>query len=102
VTNSGGADRLSRCQCCAGHPASPPRQVLPLKRSGPEPLYYQLAVVFENAVESGAITRGTRLLPEKDMAEELNLAVSTVRQAWAHLERKGILTRTRKTGTFVR
>lgn len=77
-------------------------QVISLKRSGPEPLYYQLAQSIERAVESGAISHGTRLLSEKTMAEELNVAVSTVRNAWAYLERKGLLTRARQAGTFVR
>ncbi|MDQ4489453.1 GntR family transcriptional regulator [Sinomonas sp. ASV486] len=76
-------------------------QLLPLPRSGPEPLYYQLAVSFERALESGALGHGTRLDPEKDMAEQLSLSVATVRRAWAYLERKGMLTRTRRAGTFV-
>lgn len=83
-------------------PRRPYSQILTLPRSGPEPLYYQLAVSFERAVDSGAIGHGTRLDPEKDMAEQLSLSLSTVRRAWAYLERKGLLTRTRKAGTFVR
>jgi DNA-binding GntR family transcriptional regulator len=85
----------------SGAPA-PYSQVLLLKRCGPEPLYYQLAQSVERAVETGAIRRGTRLLPEKDMASELSLAVATVRSAWAYLERKGLLTRNRHAGTIVR
>jgi DNA-binding GntR family transcriptional regulator len=83
-------------------PAAPPySQVLHLKRSGPEPLYYQLAQSLEQAVVSGMIGHGTRLLPERDMARELNVALATVRKAWAYLERKGVLSRQRKAGTIV-
>lgn len=81
---------------------APYSQVLPLKRCGPEPLYYQLAESLEQAVATGVIARGTRLLPEKDMALELNVAIGTVRNAWAYLERKGVLHRQRQVGTVVR
>jgi DNA-binding GntR family transcriptional regulator len=36
------------------------------------------------------------------MARELNVAVGTVRNAWAYLERKGVLRRQRQAGTVVR
>lgn len=84
-----------------GDPVSYSR-VLHLKRCGPEPLYYQRAQSMEKAVESGAIRHGARLLPEKDIASELNVAVATVRSAWAYLERRGVLTRHRRAGTTVR
>lgn len=81
--------------------APPYSYLLQLKRSGPEPLYYQLALSMEQAVEAGAIKHGTKLLPETDMAKELNLAVGTVRNAWEYLERKGLLIRQRKAGTII-
>lgn len=77
-------------------------KVLELKRSGPEPLYFQLAQSVERALESGAIGPGTRLLPERAMARELKITVGTVRSAWAYLERKGVLIRKRQAGTFIR
>lgn len=83
-------------------PAVTYSQLLRLKRSGPEPLYYQLAQSLEQAVATGVITRGTRLLPEKEMARELNVAIGTVRNAWAYLERKGVLSRQRHAGTVIR
>ena len=76
-------------------------QLLLLRRSGPEPLYYQLARSLEWAVQSGAIDHGTKLLPESDMAKELNVAVVTVRSAWQYLERKGVITRSRYRGTII-
>ena len=82
--------------------AAPYLQLLQLKRSGPEPLYYQLAQSLVQAVEAGHIKHGTKLLPDSELAKELNLAVATVRSAWAYLERKGLLTRRRQAGTFVR
>jgi len=76
-------------------------QLLLLGRSGPEPLYYQLARSLEWAVQSGTIDHGTKLLPESDMAKELNVAVVTVRSAWEYLERKGVITRRRYRGTII-
>jgi DNA-binding GntR family transcriptional regulator len=82
--------------------AAPFSQLLQLKRSGPEPLYYQLAQSLERAIANGTLSRGTRLLPDSDMAKELKLAIGTVRSAWAYLERRGVLTRQRQAGTFIR
>jgi DNA-binding GntR family transcriptional regulator len=76
-------------------------RILSLKRCGPEPLYYQVAKNMKKAVESGTIARGTKLPNEKDMARELKMAVSTLRQAWDYLEREGIIARRKKTGTFI-
>ena len=77
-------------------------RVLHLRRSGPEPLYYQLAQSLETAIETARIPHGTRLPPDAVVAQDLKLAVATVRSAWVYLERKGVLTRTRKTGTYIR
>ncbi|MCH6470081.1 winged helix-turn-helix domain-containing protein [Sinomonas terrae] len=77
-------------------------QLLPIQRNGPEPLYYQLAQSLGQAVESGTIPHGTKLLADNEMAHELHLSIATVRRAWGYLERMGLLSRTRKRGTFVR
>ncbi|MCX2746306.1 winged helix-turn-helix domain-containing protein [Arthrobacter sp. MI7-26] len=105
--SSGVHDRPKRfpAQDLEGAPAEPTvpfAQVLRFRRYGPEPLYYQLARSVEEAVASGEIPHGTRLLPESEMAHELRLAVSTVRHAWSYLEDKGMLVRTQKAGTFIR
>ena len=98
-TGNAASGALSMGAPGAGAPYS---QLLQLKRSGPEPLYYQLAQSLERAVADGTISHGTKLLPDSDMARELNLAVATVRSAWTYLERKGLLTRRRHAGTFIR
>ncbi|MGM7774556.1 GntR family transcriptional regulator [Arthrobacter sp. KNU-44] len=100
-TDKGKAASGALIETAPGAAPAPYSQVLHLKRCGPEPLYYQLAQSVEKAVESGTISHGTRLLPEKDMARELNVAVATVRNAWAYLDGKGVLTRHRPAGTIV-
>ncbi|MFE4545469.1 winged helix-turn-helix domain-containing protein [Arthrobacter sp. NPDC056727] len=81
-------------------PASYSR-ILKLKRSGPEPLYYQLAQSIEDAIQSGAIDHGTKLPPLSVMAAELTLSAQTVRHAWDYLERRGVLICRRGLGTVV-
>jgi Bacterial regulatory proteins, gntR family len=76
-------------------------EVLQLQRSGPVPLYYQLACSMEAAIGSGMIGSGTRLPTEKDTASQLVLSTNTVRQAWAYLENRGVLKRVKRSGTFV-
>lgn len=76
-------------------------QILPLKRSGPEPLYYQLACSMEAAIAGGRLARGTKLPPEKDIARQLFLSTNTVRQAWSYLEGRGVIVRTKKVGTLI-
>lgn len=76
-------------------------QVLQLKRSGPEPLYYQLACSVEAAIAAGTIARGTKLPPEREIARQLFLATGTIRQAWSYLEGRGVIRRLRKAGTFI-
>jgi Bacterial regulatory proteins, gntR family len=76
-------------------------EVLQLQRSGPIPLYYQLASSMEAAIGAGMIGSGTRLPTEKDTARQLVLSTNTVRQAWAYLENRGVLKRVKRSGTFV-
>ncbi|MFE5837305.1 winged helix-turn-helix domain-containing protein [Arthrobacter sp. NPDC056493] len=75
--------------------------ILKLKRSGPEPLYYQLAQSIEDAIQSGAIDHGTKLPPLSVMAAELTMSAQTVRHAWDYLERRGVLICRRGLGTVV-
>lgn len=86
----------------SGITPAPYSTVLEFKRCGPEPLYYQIAQSVERALEAGVIGQGTRLLSEQDMAKELKVTVGTVRSAWAYLERKGILSRQKHAGTYIR
>lgn len=84
----------------------PPRSVasLPLlsvDRTSPVPLYFQLARQLEAAVETGALTPGTLLGNEIDLATRLGLSRPTVRQAIQTLVDKGLLVRRRGVGTQV-
>jgi DNA-binding GntR family transcriptional regulator len=70
-------------------------------RTSPVPLYYQLAQVLEQAIESGELAPGTLLGNEVALAEQLRLSRQTVRRAIQYLVDRGLLTRKRGVGTEV-
>ncbi|MFI6348263.1 GntR family transcriptional regulator [Streptomyces sp. NPDC050560] len=74
---------------------------LGVDRSSPVPLYFQLAQQLEAAIERGALTPGTLLGNEIELAGRLGLSRPTVRQAIQTLVDKGLLVRRRGVGTQV-
>lgn len=82
-------------------------QVLPLKlfvdleRSGPIPLYFQIATRIEAAIMDGTLPAGARLENEISLGERLGLSRPTVRRAIQDLVEKGLLVRRRGIGTQV-
>jgi len=69
--------------------------------SGASPKYEQLYTRLMSEVAKGRLRPGDALPPEPVLAEQLNLARSTVRQALAQMERNGIVRRVRGKGTFI-
>ncbi|MFG2309930.1 GntR family transcriptional regulator [Streptomyces sp. NPDC048566] len=74
---------------------------LSVDRSSPVPLYFQLSRQLEAAIERGALTPGSLLGNEIDLAGRLGLSRPTVRQAIQALVDKGLLVRRRGVGTQV-
>ena len=72
-----------------------------LDRSIPIPLYYQLKTILLSKIQSGAYPEGTCIPTEIQMAEDLQISRSTVRQAVAELVKEGWLERKISKGTFV-
>ncbi|QGZ53166.1 MULTISPECIES: GntR family transcriptional regulator [Streptomyces] len=72
-----------------------------MDRTSPVPLYFQLAQQLEAAIENGALTPGSLLGNEIDLATRLGLSRPTVRQAIQTLVDKGLLIRRRGVGTQV-
>jgi DNA-binding GntR family transcriptional regulator len=70
-------------------------------RNSPVPLYFQLAQQLEAAIERGALTPGSLLGNEIELAARLGLSRPTVRQAIQSLVDKGLLVRRRGVGTQV-
>jgi len=82
-------------------------QILPLslfmdlERSGPIPLYFQVATRIEKAILDGALPAGSRLENEVSLGERLGLSRPTVRRAIQDMVDKGLLVRRRGIGTQV-
>lgn len=78
----------------------PVAELLP-DRSGPVPLYFQLATGLERAILSNSLPPGSRLENELSLSDRLGLSRPTVRRAIQELVEKGLLVRRRGIGTQV-
>ncbi len=65
------------------------------------PLYNQIAESLLDQIESGKLTPGTRLAPERELSETLGVNRMTLRQALHLLETQGLLIRRQGDGTYV-
>jgi GntR family transcriptional regulator len=77
--------------------------VPPMGASTPtrEPLHSIIASRAEERIRSGAWGPGTRLPPERELCEQLDVSRATLRQALAELEARGLISRHQGRGTFV-
>jgi DNA-binding GntR family transcriptional regulator len=82
-------------------PTLPSGLFLDLDRSGPVPLYVQIATRIESAILDGRLPPGSRLENEVALGERLGMSRPTVRRAIQELVDKGLLVRRRGIGTQV-
>lgn len=75
--------------------------VIPLNAESATPVYLQVAQGLESGIEAGAISRGSALPAERELAHTLGVSRVTVRQALAVLAERGLLVRRHGSGTFV-
>ena len=86
---------------------NPTEQILPLslfmdlERTGPIPLYFQVATRIEKSILDGTLPAGSRLENEVALGERLGLSRPTIRRAIQDLVDKGLLVRRRGIGTQV-
>lgn len=73
-----------------------------LNLHSPVPLYHQLADILMERIRSGEYSPGDVIPSETSMAKHYGIGRPTVRQAMEILVRKGLVTRKRGAGTFVR
>ncbi|WP_296424585.1 GntR family transcriptional regulator [Yoonia sp.] len=66
------------------------------------PKYIQVSEMLIREIAAGHLADGARLPPERDMAEDLGVAVGTLRKALADIEAKGLLERLQGSGNYVR
>lgn len=70
-------------------------------RSSPEPLYRQLALYFEDLIDTHRLVPGERLPPTRELAGALGLGRNTVSLTYETLEAAGRVTSHVGRGTFV-
>jgi len=66
------------------------------------PKYIQLAEMLIREIAAGHLIDGARLPTERAMAEDMGVAVGTLRKTLAELESKGLLERVQGSGNYVR
>ncbi|HEX6434993.1 MAG TPA: PLP-dependent aminotransferase family protein [Gemmatimonadales bacterium] len=69
---------------------------------GAEPKYQALLAALQSDVTAGVLPEGTRLPPQRELANQLGVAIGTVSRAYALAERRGIVSGEVGRGTFVR
>ncbi len=65
------------------------------------PRYVAIVDQLAEDIGSGRVKPGTRLLPQRDMAERLGISVGTVSKAYAEAEQRGLISGEVGRGTFV-
>jgi GntR family transcriptional regulator len=66
------------------------------------PKFIQLSEMLIREIAAGHLADGVRLPPEREMADDLDVAVGTLRKALADVEAKGLLDRVQGSGNYVR
>ncbi len=72
-----------------------------MAKSSALPKYIQLSEMLIREIAAGRLADGSRLPPEREMAEDLGVAVGTLRKALADVEVKGLLHRVQGSGNYV-
>lgn len=73
----------------------------PTLHPGKQPLYQALAEQLEQDIRNGTLCPGTKLPPQRELADFLDINVSTVSRAFKICSNKGLLSSTIGSGTFV-
>ena len=66
------------------------------------PLYVQVSEMLAREIQAGIFPDGSKLAPEREMAQELEISVGTLRKALLDLTEKGLLERIQGSGNYVR
>jgi GntR family transcriptional regulator, N-acetylglucosamine utilization regulator len=75
---------------------------LELDRRSPVPVYVQISDAIRDQIEAGELQPDAALPPSQQLCESLGITRMTLRQAYAVLEREGLIDAQRGRGTFVR
>lgn len=73
----------------------------PVLEDGGEPLYHRLARQLERDVSAGVLRPGTKLPPQRELADFLDINVSTVSRAFKLCAERGLLSGSVGSGTYI-
>ena len=65
------------------------------------PLYKSLAQLLENDIQNGTLNPGDKLPPQRELADFLDLNLSTITRAFKICELKGLISGTTGKGTYI-
>ncbi|MGQ7791861.1 aminotransferase-like domain-containing protein [Faunimonas sp. B44] len=65
------------------------------------PLYVRLADQIEHAIDSGALSSGTKLPPQRNLAFDIGVTIGTVSRAYALARQRGLVSGEVGRGTYV-
>lgn len=74
---------------------------IPERASVTRPAYLSLAEQFAQAIRSGRLPPGQRLMPQRQLADRLGLSLQTVSRAYEELIRRGLIAGEVGRGSFV-
>ncbi len=66
------------------------------------PLYQSISDAIARDIETGQLEAGAKLPPQRDLADAMGIALTTVTRGYAEAERKGLVSGEVGRGTFVR
>ena len=67
----------------------------------PTPIYVRVADWIEVRIKSGELKSGSRLPPERELAQETGVAYDTIRRAAVLLRERGLIITVHGRGTYV-
>ncbi|MBC8075746.1 MAG: FadR family transcriptional regulator [Chloroflexales bacterium] len=73
-----------------------------LKRAARQPVYTQVADQIQQLIKAGTLAPGDQLLPERQLAELLQVSRPSVREALALLVGKGVIAVSPRDGAYIR
>lgn len=67
----------------------------------PVPKYYQIALSLKEQIKKNILKKGSKMLPERELAQLFGVSYFTIRQALNEIEKQGLIVRKHGNGNFV-
>ena len=94
--------QINRCQPNGASFEAGNTPTITVNRASRVPLFYQIALQIEAAINDGTLGPGEKLTSESELASHLGISRPTMHHAYEYLVAKGLLTQQWGSGTHVR